>query len=51
MLKAVNNKTELKQTLESLTHPEQILSSPDIISGKELLKLITSWAIILTQKR
>jgi len=39
MLKAVNNKTELKQTLESLTHPEQVLSSPDIISGKELLKI------------
>lgn len=39
MLKAVNNKNDLKQTLESLTHPEQVLSSPDIISGKALLKI------------
>ena len=39
MLEAVNNKSELKQTLESLADPEQVLSSPDIISGKDLLKI------------
>ncbi len=39
MLKAVKNKDELKQALSDLTDPEQVLSSPEIISGKDLLKI------------
>ncbi len=33
------HKQEMKQILEDLTHPEKVLSSPDIISGKDLLKI------------
>ncbi len=39
MLSAVKNKSELKQALSDLTDPEKVLSSPEIISGKDLLKI------------
>ncbi|HHO58759.1 MAG TPA: polyphosphate kinase 2, partial [Thiotrichales bacterium] len=39
MQQAVKSKQELKQILEGLTDPEHVLSSPDIISGKELLRI------------